>query len=280
MKISAMTNTADLSGRLAVYAQIVGKETSEAVKQFARVACVNLATSTQPFGSAKGDREPGEKAVETDISKVFYTPQDGGFANTLKEIVADSNRSDTAKQKFGARIDGYIQSNNFNAITNIARDFGWKGVLFDNIDPALHQNARRAPRGRVPKRRGTMHMIIGGNESLAKYKAERMQKVGLTKAGWAKCATLIPLKRVSSPTRGIPQWVTRHIGRASGSIVDNSHVQANPSVTMTNNTPWTSQVLTESESRKALQIARNKFVNYMSQQIKYELRQQAKLQAA
>lgn len=281
MKISAMTNTADLSGRLAVYAQIVGKETSEAIKQFARVACVNLATSTQPFGSAKGDKEPGEKAVETDISKVFYTPQDGGFAATLKEIVGKSSkRSDKDKQKFGDRLDGYIQSNNFNAIANMARDFGWKGVLFDNVDPALHQNARRSPRGRVPKRRGAMHMIIGGKESLEKYKAERMQKVGLTKAGWAKCATLIPLKRASSPTRGIPQWVTRHKGRAYGSIVDNSHVQANPSVTMTNNTPWTSQVLTESESRKALQIARNKFVNYMNQQIKYELRAQAKLQAA
>jgi hypothetical protein len=280
MKISAMTDTADLRGRLATYAQIVGKETSEAVKQFARVACVNLATSTQPFGSSKDARGPGERAVETDISKVFYTPQDGGFANTLKEIVASSERSEASKQKFGTRIDGYIQSNNLAAITKLARDFGWKGTLFDEIDPALHQNARRAPRGRVPKRRGAMHMIIGGNESLAKYKAERMHKVGLTKAGWAKCATLIPLKRASSPTRGIPQWVTRHVGRASGSIVDNSHVQANPSVSMSNNTPWTSQVLTESEARKALQIARNKFVNYMNHQIKYELRAQAKLQAA
>ena len=280
MKISAMTNTADLSGRLAVYAQIVGKETSEAVKQFARVACVNLATNTQPFGSAKGDKGPGEKAVETDISKVFYTPQDGGFANTLKEIIGGSKRSDTAKQKFGARIDGYIQSNNLSAITKLASDFGWKGTLFDEVDPALHQNARRSPRGRVPKRTGAMHMVIGGKEALAKYKTQRMQKVGLTKAGWAKCATLIPLKRASSPTRGIPQWVTRHINQASGSIVDNSHVQENPSVSMTNATPWTSQVLTENQAKAALQIARNKFVNYMNQQIKYELRQQAKLKAA
>lgn len=171
MKISAMTNTADLSGRLAVYAQIVGKETSEAVKQFARVACVNLATNTQPFGSAKGDKEPGEKAVETDISKVFYTAQDGGFANTLKEIVGGSNRSDTAKQKFGSRIDGYIQSNNLAAITKLAGDFGWKGTLFDEVDPSLHQNARRSPRGRVKKRAGSLHMVIGGKEALAKYKA-------------------------------------------------------------------------------------------------------------
>jgi hypothetical protein len=260
MKISAMTDTADLRGRLATYAQIVGKETSEAVRQFARVACVNLATNTQPFGSGKGDREPGEKAVEVDISKVFYTPQDGGFGNTLKEIVGASKRSDVAKQKFNTRIDGYIQSNNLAAITKLARDFGWKGTLFDEVDPSLHQNARRSPRGRVSKRRGAMHMIIGGNEALAKYKDQQKKKVGLTKAGWAKCATLIPLKRASSPTRGIPQWVTRHLGRASGSIVDNSYVQDNPSVTMTNGTPWTSIVLSESAAKSAMQIARHKFV--------------------
>jgi hypothetical protein len=280
MKISAMTDTADLRGRLATYAQIVGKETSEAVRQFARVACVNLATNTQPFGSGKGDREPGEKAVEVDISKVFYTPQDGGFGNTLKEIVGASKRSDVAKQKFNTRIDGYIQSNNLAAITKLARDFGWRGTLFDEVDPSLHQNARRSPRGRVSKRRGAMHMIIGGNEALAEYKAKQKHKVGLTKAGWAKCATMIPLKRASSPTRGIPQWVTRHLGRASGSIVDNSYVQDNPSVTMTNGTPWTSQVLSESSARDAMQIARHKFVQYMNHQIRYELRAQAKLQAA
>jgi len=280
MKITAMTDTSDLRERLNLYSQIVGKEKSEAVKQFARVACVNLATATQPFGDKKPDKEPGEKAVESDISKVFYTPQDGGFARAIKEIVAKGRRSDASKQKFNARLDGYISSNNTEAIARIARSFNWQGVLFDDIDPQLHQNARKGPRMRVPKRRGAMHMVIGANERLQRYKDEQKRKVGLTKAGWAVCATKIPLQRASSPTRGIPQWVTRHIGRASGSIVDNSSDPRNPSVKMTNETPWTSQVLSASATNEALRIARENFIKYMNQQIKVTLREQAKLKAA
>jgi hypothetical protein len=275
-----MTDTSDLRERLNLYSQIVGKEKSEAVKQFARVACVNLATATQPFGDKKPDKEPGEKAVESDISKVFYTPQDGGFARAIKEIVAKGRRSDASKQKFNARLDGYISSNNTEAIARIARSFNWQGVLFDDIDPQLHQNARKGPRMRVPKRRGAMHMVIGANERLQRYKDEQKRKVGLTKAGWAVCATKIPLQRASSPTRGIPQWVTRHIGRASGSIVDNSSDPRNPSVKMTNETPWTSQVLSASATNEALRIARENFIKYMNQQIKVTLREQAKLKAA
>jgi len=280
MKITAMTDTSDLRGRLTVYSQIVGKEKSEAVRQFARVACVNLATGTQPFGNTKSDKEPGEKAVEVDISKVFYTPQDGGFARALKAIVSKGRRSEQAKQKFNARLDGYLASNNTEAIARLARSFNWQGVLFDDIDPQLHQDARRGPRMRVPKRRGAMHMVIGANERLQKYKDEQKRKVGLTKAGWAVCATKIPLKRASSPTRGIPQWVTRNINRASGSIVDGSHDPHNPRVEMTNETPWTSQVLSASAIKEALRLARENFIKYMNQQIKVTLREQAKLKAA
>lgn len=281
MQISAMTDTSDLTGRLRVFANLVGKETSEAVKQFARVACVNLATATQPFGNKPTDRKPGENAVEADISKVFYLPQDGGFAATLKEIAGKNpKRSDAAKQRFGDRIDGYLESNNLEAITRLARNFGYKGVLFDEVNPALHQSRRRPPRMRVSKIKGQMHMVINGKESLNKYKKEQMYKVGLTKAGWAKCATLIPLKRASSATRGIPQWVTRHISRASGNIVNNSDDSVNPSVTMTNATPWTSIVLSPASTKNALRIARENFIKYMNQAIKGELRAQARLQAA
>jgi len=280
MKITAMVDTSDLRSRLDVYAQIVGKEKSEAVRQFARVACINLATGTQPFGNKKGDKEPGERAVESDISKVFYTPQDGGFARALKGIVAKGRRSDEAKQKFNARLDGYIASNDTAAIARLARAFNWQGVLFDDIDPQLHQNARRGPRMRVPKRRGEMHMVIGANERVKKYKDEQKRKVGLTKAGWAVCAEKIPLQRASSATRGIPQWVTRHKGRATGSIIDGSHDPINPRVQMTNETPWTSQVLSASASKEAMRLARDNFIKYMNQQIKVELRNQAKLKAA
>jgi len=280
MKIKAMVNTSDMRSRLNQYALIVGKEKSEAVRQFARVACVNLATATQPFGKSRADKAAGELAVESDISKVFYTPQDGGFARSIKAIVAKGRRSDEAKEKFNQRLDQYIASNNTEAISKIARSFNWQGVMFDDIDPAIHQAARTGPRKRVKKRRGAMHMVIGGNDRLQKYKNQQKRKVGLTKAGWAACAEKIPLNRESSATRGIPQWVTRHKNRANASIVDRSQDPNNPRVKMTNRAPWTSQVLSTSAINNALEMARGNFVKYMNQQIKYTLRQQAGLRAA
>jgi hypothetical protein len=49
---------------------------------------------------------------------------------------------------------------------------------------------------------------------------------------------------------------------------------------MTNETPWTSQVLSASATKEALRLARDNFIKYMNQQIKVTLREQAKLKAA
>lgn len=302
MKITAMTDTSDLRGRLAIWSRLVGKEMGEGLRQFARVACENLANTTQPYSGkdssgksgSKSAQALGEKAVEVDISKVFYTPEPyGGFVNALSEIAhesfsyraARSNRgfsADEAALKFTNRVNGYAASGNTKALRKLAADFNWQGVI-DQVDPALHQQARRSPRGRVPKSEnvGNMYLVIGGRKTaISSYVKQVQKKVGLTKAGWAKCATLIPLNRVSSATRGIPGWVTRNIPRSSGYIVDASNNATNPKVTMTNATPWASQCITPKEATGSLNIARNKFAEYMNRQIKYELRQQAKLRAA
>jgi hypothetical protein len=62
--------------------------------------------------------------------------------------------------------------------------------------------------------------------------------------------------------------------------VDGSHDPHNPRVEMTNETPWTSQVLSASAIKEALRLARENFIKYMNQQIKVTLREQAKLKAA
>lgn len=278
MKINAKTDTSDLRAKLNRWALLVRKEASEGVRQFARVACVNLATATQPFGSSPKDKVVGELAVESDISKVFYTPQDGGFERALKARVNQSKASEASKQAFSERISRYISSNNMEAIARLARAFNWKGVLFDGIDPQLHQARRVGPRKRVKKQRG--HMVIGGAAALEKYKAEQKRKVGLTKAGWAVCAEMIPLSRASVPTREFPKWVKRNKARASGSIIDSSHEAMNPRVTMTNRTPWTSVVLSAGAKREALNQARHRFSKFLDYQIRYELRKQAGLKAA
>jgi hypothetical protein len=285
MQIKAMTNTADLRGRLGLWAALVKKETSDGIKQFARVACENLAFNTQPYGKDEGAKKKGERAVDAGVSSVYYTTKDKGFkAGMIKSAEASYTKRSNGKGlgKFKNRLEGYIGSNNVGALTKLATDFGWKNVLLDEFDKSIHKKARNTTTGRVTKRRASLHLVIGAERELEKYRKEMIARVGLTKAGWARCADLIPITgRVSSATRGIPQWVKRHRNKlASGTISDKSSDPINPRVVMTNTTPWCSRVLPPAEAQKALDIARNKFVAYMNTQIKKTLRLQAKLRAA
>jgi len=298
MKVTAQVDTSDLRKRMNEYALIVGKDVNRELRRHARLACVELANTTQPFGRKRADKESGELAVEVDISKVFYTAEPyGGFVNGISEIAyksfakraAKSKRgfnADEATLRFTDRVNGYAASNNTRALKKLAKDFDWRGVV-DRPDPAIHKAARGGSRMKVKKQRGNMHLILGGSKgSLKGYINKVKKRVGMAKAGWAVCAEKIPdLGLASSGTRGIPQWVTRNKSAPAPqrSSVDASTTfrrSSNPRVVMRNAVPWTSQNLTESAARTALNIARGKFVKEMTTRIKETLRAQAKLRAA
>lgn len=280
MKITAMTDTSDLRGRLAEFTRLTGKETKEAVKQFARVACVNLATETQPFGKDDKAKAKGETAVARDIYNVYYPATGYKFHKQATKIAenyyAKTNASSGSSDKFQNRLTRYQMEGNTWALYTIATDLGFKDIAYDSFDSQRHKG-RRDNRGRT--RPGKGQLIVGAEDQLEKYIESTQRKVGLTKAGWAKCAEAIPLTRASSATRGIPRWVTRNKKGASGSISNQSNDPINPRVTMTNSTPWTSTVLSPSQARKALNLARDNFVKYMNQTIKGTLRAQSKLKA-
>lgn len=281
MKITAMTDSSDLRGRLEAYVKITKRETSETLRQFARVACVNLATETQPFGKDNAGKAKGETAVARDIYNVYY-PATGYKFNKQATRIAElhySKRktSGRAASNFRDRLTRYQMENNTEALARIAADLGFKDYALDTFDAQRHKS-RRNSKGRT--RPGKGQLIIGAEDQLEKYIEQTQRKVGLTKAGWAVCAEAIPLSRASSATRGIPQWVTRNKGRASGNIVDQSGNADNPRVVMTNKTPWASQVITPARTKAALQLARDNFIKYMNTAIKKTLRDETKLRAA
>jgi hypothetical protein len=290
MKIEAMTDTSDLRSRLNLYSQIVGKEKSEAIRQHARLACVSLANTTQPYSGkdeegdsmSKEGKRVGEQSILNDVSKVFYTANEPtrGYENSLKEKVDQSRRSDKAKESFKAKIERYCRSNNTEGIAWLARFFKTERVQLDGFDRSIYHNARTGRRRNVPKKTKMLSLVIGADGELQKFKEERMRRAGMAKAGWAVCAEAIPVDQAQSATRGIPQWVTRHKGRASGSINDQSHDPINPKVRMTNEMPWVSELLSQSQALISLNLTREKFIKYMNQQIKVTLREQAKLKAA
>jgi hypothetical protein len=287
MKITAMVDTSDLRERMRVWGDLVGKETSEGLRQHARIACVTLANTTQPYSGkdeegasqSKEGKRVGEQSIINDVSKVFYTANEPtrGYENSLKQKVDQSRRTEKGKAAMKARIERYCRSNNAEGIAWLARFFKTERVQFDGFDRQIYENARTGSRKNVPKKTKMLSLVIGADGELEKFKQERMKRAGMAKAGWAVCAEAIPVKQAQSATRGIPQWVTRHKGRASGSIEDHSNDPTNPKVRMTNEMPWVSKLLTPAEANKALDMTRNKFVKYMNEQIKYELKKRAGL---
>jgi len=296
MKLTAQTDISDLRQRMRTYVDIVGKDIQQELRRHARLGCVELANTTQPFGDEKG-RAKGEKAVEVDVSKVFYTPTPyGGFVQALTEIAHTSHayraskskrgfNSDEATLRFTDRVNGYAASGNMKALRRLVDNFKWRGVE-DEIYPQRHWEARTGNRRKVPKRAGHMTLVLQRQAKLDAYIKQTQKKVGMTKAGWAVCAEKIPeLGLASAQTRGIPQWVTRNKGHRvpAASTVDASTTfteTINPKVRMTNAVPWASENISESQARAALNIARDKFVKMMDRQIKYVLRERAGLRAA
>ena len=282
MKISAMADTSDLTKRLSTFAEVVGVETSQAVKQFARKACIYLAVETQPFGKDEAAQAKGETAVAADIYKV-YLPATGYKFNKMATRIAENynaktgNANPNASSKFQDRLTRYQMANNTGALARIASSMKFRDVALDTFDRQRHRD-RRGSRGTV--RPGKQQLMIGAEDELEKYVEYTQKKVGLTKAGWAKCAELIKLNRVSSSTRELPKWITRNMSRATGSIVDSSADKTNPKVQMTNTTPWTSNVLSPQSAKSALELARKNFIEYMNTSIKKTLRNQVKLKGA
>ena len=163
MRITAKTDTSDLRGRLNQYALITGREVSESVRQFARVACVELAHETQPFGNTKQAGDMGETAVARDIHKVYYPATGSKFLRQATRYVAGYNaktgRNTSANEKFRARMLGYQMEGNDGALARIAADIGVKDYALDTFDPSLHKRSRDS-RGRV--RGAKAQLLIGG----------------------------------------------------------------------------------------------------------------------
>lgn len=290
MRIVVKTDTTDIRARLREFSSLMGREISSTVRQYAVVACRNLANTTQPFsGNEKATSERGrllgEKAVEVDISKVFYVPTaDGGFSKMMTERAEASYRRTGRNSvsigerthKFRQRINDYISSGNFTALKNVAKDMGFTNFR-RTIDPRIHDAARTGRRRKVVKPAGGMTLILNTKDKLDRYVKKRQRMVGFTKAAWAKCAELIPAAKKGSATRGIPQWVTRHKRKADASIVDRSRDAKNPKIIMTNALPWASNCITPNETRKAVELAKRNFIEYVNRTMKGELRRRARL---
>lgn len=225
------------------YARESGKEWGEVIVQQARLLAVNLAFQTQPFGDA--GKLTGEKAVSRDLALVY------AFAN---DVYAALNRTDEAAAKGFWKA---AQRKDWREAQRIlsASASQWRNV---EIGPfkAEHHRQSRGRRGRV--NRHVPAQIVTDPKTAAKYVKTKLRMVGFSKAGWASAAASL-----TGNTRGIPQWVTRHKGKAPGSAENRSKAPIDAHVVLHNDVSYIRETCPPAQRAKALQYQRGKMLASM-----------------
>jgi len=239
-----------------------------------------------PYSHKRGAqaKAEGEKAVQRDILRVYYPATGGkfrgqatGIARGYYQGLGRSNSSEIA-EKFKDRLLRYQMNDDTAALAKIAADMKFRDVMIDRFDKTRHKQERNS-KGRVSKDAASV-LVIGAEKELERYIEDTKKKVGLTKAGFARAAAAIRTSNQGDPLSGVPAWVKRHVGRASGNINDRTGgglLNHNIGVRLMNQTPWASDVIKPSEIAKSMQTSRTKFVKYMNAQIRYELKRRAGL---
>jgi hypothetical protein len=120
-------------------------------------------------------------------------------------------------------------------------------------DPKGPHQANRDPRtGRT--RRKSDKLYIAQND-IASYAEETAKRVGLSKAGWAVAAEGLPSTVANKRSSyDFPAFVKANMDRASGSAQDNTSNLTNPTVTLTNSTPWIDRICPATEQMNAVSI--------------------------
>jgi hypothetical protein len=217
-----------LESILKEYAEIRQVEIPQAVLINGRLLAKELARRTQPFGT-KADA--GQQRVRNDIGKV----------------IKDSTRVEEMIDKVS---DGRIAAR-----------------LKQLSDPKGPHQANRDPRTGRTRKKGDK-LYIAQND-ISSYVEETAKRVGLSKAGWAVAAEGLPSTVANKRSSyDFPAFVKANMDRASGSAQDNTRNIANPTVTLTNATPWIDRICPATERMNAVSVVISKMKTQMAKILK------------
>ena len=266
---------------MADYAEIRETTIPDAVHMSARLLCVELARRTQPFGDKKGGEKVGEKAIATDIyggrrSTGKGKSRAGLFAHITPRQMAYADTNDSANITVFATKTGDVYG--------VDRAHFLPGAEVSDLQ-SLHRssfvNGKMSAAGGDTKNIGRWKFInkyFVPKQTLEDFVKLQYAKVGLAKSGWAYCATKLRKVVSGAMTRGIPGWVTRHIGdHGYGRVTDNTSNLSHPHVILTNTSKYADAVLPISEQLMAQSVVGEKMKKEIAKILKYR---QTKLQEA
>lgn len=259
------------------YGAVKQKTLPDTLRIHARLLCVELARRTQPFGDKSGGEKIGEKAISRDLlgrgggSK--GKNRAGIFAPLtpfMQEHALFNNTSENIR--LFARKDGTVYGTDRAHFMPDASTSTLRGIHKSNF-----VNGRMSAAGGDTRDIGRWKFInqyFVMPDTLKDYIAMQHAKVGLAKSGWAWCAKQLKNPVKGSATRGIPKWVTRHLGDYGlGRVEDNADDQANPRITLTNTSKYADKVCRESERNAAVVIVVQKMIKQLGNMLRYERKQ-------
>jgi hypothetical protein len=259
------------------YGAVKQKTLPDTLRIHARLLCVELARRTQPFGDKSGGEKIGEKAITKDIfggrrSSGKGKSRAGLFAPISDFMAANAEEYPSGNIRLFVKKDGTIYG------TDRAHFLPGAGASdIASIHRANFVNGRMSAAGGDTRDIGRWKFInkyYVPKSSLDAFVATRFARVGLAKSGWAWCAKQLKNPVKGSATRGIPKWVTRHLGDYGlGHVEDNADDQTNPRIKLTNTTKYADKVCRESERNVAVVIVVQKMVKQLANILRYERKQ-------
>jgi len=226
----------------------------------ARVAAIQFARTSQPFGTGNDAKQKGEKAVTGDIYRVYAIP-----GNAWADISNTRARAAFWKSYKAGEIE---------VAQRILDDFGGRlrGVPMERFDGgAAHRSARSSSSGRVSISRPKM--IVTDPRALERYVQKVKGDVGTGKAAWADVA-----RQISGSIRGLrtegditANWITRKSGLGYGRV-SRSGSDENPVITIQSRIPYASHILSGTALSEAKAIARRRMIENLQHAVKAETR--------
>jgi hypothetical protein len=261
--------TVDASKLQKAFKAFIGNTKAEASKEMriqARMLCVSLANSTQPFGKDASAKATGEKAVTRDIDRVYKSGPTAVKDIASLPLPRGKTATQNAKQA-AAALAGLLQGRTTGKrgakIVSAAQDLldriNYKPYVNTRIgvfdQGQAHNKARFGRRKSVPKNQ-FVSQVVTKDSQLTKYFKEKRGNVGIAKSGWAVCAGLL------GGFKGIPKWVYRHTG--GGRVNDQSGkglgIVSKPFIQMTNTIPWINAVISTATIQKSIDIQITKMI--------------------
>jgi len=203
------------------------------MRQAGRLCAVSLAFQTQPFGDSEKSEAIGKVATNRDIYRVYTTP--GKAFEDIQDRRAQSGFWKAVKSSAWDRAKKILARSGSALKSTTIGDFD---------GGAAHQQLRNS-RGRIPPSQKPV-MIVRNPSALKTYVSMEVRKVGQGKGGWATCA------RILGGVRGIPRWITKH--DSPGTAIQD-YGAARTSITLINQVPYATAILSPSQKADAVRIA-------------------------